>query len=73
MGLYFFPTIYLDSTGDSHVGDNGAFVRYSNKVKTMGYGEAWEWIKVVKVFPYVYKTEGQPFFDIADMFIRYKR
>jgi len=72
MKLYFFPTIYKDSTGD-HVADDGLFVRVSTKTKTMGYGEMWQWTKVAKVFPYIYEPVGEPFFDIKDMFVRYKR
>jgi hypothetical protein len=67
MRLYFFPTLYKDSSG-GHLADEGLFIRVSKKVKMIGYGEQWEWVKVLKVFPGIYESVGEPFFDIKDMF-----
>ena len=71
MRLYFFPTLYRDTTG-GHVADEGLFIRVGKEVSKIGYGEQWKWQKVLKVFPGIYEPVGESFFDIKDMFSRVK-
>ena len=69
--MKLFPTLYTDSSDEIELVDN-LFVRVGSKTKILGYGEQWEWQKVVKVLPGVYVAKGKPFFDLKDMFSKVK-
>ncbi len=60
--FYFLPKLYKEDTGEI---PDSLFVRVGKTTRELGSGEMWNWIRVKKIGPGIYRSIGRPFYDIS--------